>query len=149
MGHSDLSIWHVHDDYPFNAVTCQFDQMGVMCEEDCLSVRSDFGAKLQGSPSAGVVKGLHDIVEDHWQRPRIAGKAAVSSEPQSKIQLAHRARRHLFNRNRATIRLDTDELIAFGLAPDINAGPGGGGHGYKGLFDVSQHAAAPFRRKPT
>lgn len=59
---SKLSIWHVHDGHPLDAVACQFDQMGVMREENCLPVRTDLGAKLQGRPSARVVKRFHDVV---------------------------------------------------------------------------------------
>jgi hypothetical protein len=55
----------------------------------------------------------------------------------------------LLHWNGATTRLNTYELFTFRLGPDVNAAPSGHGHSDKGIFNVTQHAAAPLCRKAT
>lgn len=52
-------------------------------------VHPDLGAKLQGRTCARIVKRFHDVIQDHRQWTQLSRKAALSSEAQGKIELAH------------------------------------------------------------
>ena len=56
-------------------LTRQLDQMCVMRKQDCLPAIANAGVQLKSCHGTCVIKGIHDVVENHRKRTGLAGKA--------------------------------------------------------------------------